>query len=105
MIVTFFTHYSARSKTEEDITLEVLCERVKSTRAEYKDQLPWLKAAKFGNLATEKGSLRHDANVVEVWGVEADKSSPSEMMPTACRKPHVSSATERGASSPRTRRS
>jgi hypothetical protein len=32
----------------------------------------WIKLAVFGNVATAKGSLRHDDNVLEVTGVEGD---------------------------------
>ena len=32
----------------------------------------WIKLATFGDVRTERGSLRHDANVIEVHGVEAD---------------------------------
>jgi hypothetical protein len=32
----------------------------------------WIKLATFGDVRTEKGSLRHDLNVIEVTGIEAD---------------------------------
>lgn len=32
----------------------------------------WLKLARFGDRPTERGALRHDANVIEVTGVEGD---------------------------------
>jgi hypothetical protein len=37
-----------------------------------KDKLALLKAARFGEMRTDKGSLRHDANVLEVFGIEGD---------------------------------
>jgi len=37
-----------------------------------KDELPLLKLASFGNVRTQKGSLRHDPNVLAVHGVEGD---------------------------------
>jgi len=40
--------------------------------ADSKVDLPLLKLARFGDMATDKGSLRHDANVVEVTGGEID---------------------------------
>lgn len=37
-----------------------------------KSDCPWLKLATFGSLRTESHSLRHDANVVQITGVEGD---------------------------------
>ncbi|HJV28679.1 MAG TPA: AAA family ATPase [Aromatoleum sp.] len=37
-----------------------------------KSDLPLLKLVHFGTQRTEKGSLRHDANVIEVTGIEVD---------------------------------
>lgn len=37
-----------------------------------KDRSPLVKLARFGTARTEKGSLRHDANVLEVSGIEGD---------------------------------
>jgi P4 family phage/plasmid primase-like protien len=37
-----------------------------------KPALPLLKIGKFGNVRTEKGSLRHDGNLIEVQGLEGD---------------------------------
>jgi hypothetical protein len=37
-----------------------------------KADCPWIKLATFGTLRTDKHSLRHDANVVEITGVEGD---------------------------------
>ena len=37
-----------------------------------KAQCPWLKLARFGPTPTSRGSLRHNANVVEIYGVEGD---------------------------------
>jgi hypothetical protein len=37
-----------------------------------KDKLPWLKLAVFGDERTRNNSLRHNANVKEISGVEVD---------------------------------
>jgi putative DNA primase/helicase len=37
-----------------------------------KDALPLIKLATFGNARTEKGSLRHDGNLADVYGIEGD---------------------------------
>lgn len=70
--ITFFRDRFTTTKTEETISLRDLVERVRDTRADRKDLLPWLKLARFGANRTEKGSLRHDANVTEIHGIEAD---------------------------------
>ena len=41
-------------------------------RRHEKDKLPWLKLAKFGNKRSDKNSLRHDLNVLEITGCELD---------------------------------
>lgn len=42
------------------------------TRAVNKHHLPLFKLAKFGTVRTPRGSLRHDANILECYGVEGD---------------------------------
>jgi len=70
--VTFFSDFSASSKREELISLRSLVERLTTTQASEKNMLPWLKLAAFGDVKTKLGSLRHDANLLEISGVEAD---------------------------------
>jgi putative DNA primase/helicase len=75
MIVTFFTDFAARAKTEEKLTLNAVAELVETTGAATKAALPWLKLARFGgipNPRTKSGSLRWDGNVLKVTGVVAD---------------------------------
>jgi len=70
--VTFFQDHAASSKHEEFYTLPSLAARIRATTATEKRRLPWLKLARFGEQRTEKGSLRHDANMLAVSGIEAD---------------------------------
>ena len=70
--VTFFQTFGAGNKTEEKGTLAELAKYIQTTHAPAKDKLPWLKLAAFGDKRTNKGSLRHDANVRWVSGIEAD---------------------------------
>ena len=76
--VTFFANKFASGKTQETVSLRGLVERIKTTQAKTKDALPWLKLATFGDVRHEpktqgaQGSLRHDANVLQIDGVEAD---------------------------------
>ena len=70
--VTFFETASAQAKTEAEVTLRALIPRLTDTTAPNKAALPWLKLASFGNARSPRGSLRHDANVIEIHGIEAD---------------------------------
>lgn len=77
MIITFtkFNGATATSKIEIRATLEQIRDGVLSVSAPSKAELPWIKLATFGDNATAKGSLRHDANVNIVFGVEGDYDS------------------------------
>jgi uncharacterized protein (DUF927 family) len=72
VVVTFFADYAAATKREEQLTLEVLAEKVRDTDAATRDKLPWLKFARFGDIRTDKNSLRNNANVIAITGVEGD---------------------------------
>lgn len=50
-----------------------------------KEAAPLLKLARFGNAASTKGSLRHDANVLEVHGIEGDYDGGEVTMQEALR--------------------
>ncbi|WP_167334670.1 AAA family ATPase [Sphingomonas parapaucimobilis] len=45
---------------------------IKDEWAEYKGDLPWLKLARFGNTRSDKGSLRTNANMQAISGIELD---------------------------------
>src|SRR5215468_4121212 len=70
--VTFFRDKFASSKQCEDLTLPDLRERIAKATAKTKARLPLLKLATFGNQRTKKNSLRHNANVIEITGTEAE---------------------------------
>lgn len=72
--VTFTIFQDARAADKEEVTLTLfeLARRIHSVRADRKADLPWLKLARFGVQATSKKSLRHDANVLSISGVEVD---------------------------------
>ena len=71
-LVTFFEHHGARFRTEREINKAELADLVRTHHASSKDQLHWVKLARFGTNATSKGSLRHDANMINITGVEVD---------------------------------
>jgi hypothetical protein len=70
--VTLFENYAAKTKREEKLTLDELATLIRISTAPTKDAAPWLKLARFGDQRSDKGSLRHDANVVAITGIEAD---------------------------------
>lgn len=70
--VTFFSDYAATRCTTENLTLMELRERVLNAAAREKGKLPWLKLAIFGKKRTDRDSLRHDANVTQITGIELD---------------------------------
>ena len=69
--VTFFPGYAAKAKREELISPHDLARLIEETIASEKARLPWLKLARFGDLRTTQNSLRHDANVLAMTGIEA----------------------------------
>ena len=70
--VTFFSDFAAKRYTIDNLTLSELRERVMDASARKKDDLPWLKLAKFGNKRSDNNCLRNDQNVLEVTGCELD---------------------------------
>jgi hypothetical protein len=72
LAVTFFQDAGAYRKSEVSTTLLALADRIRNTHATEKAKLPWLKLARFGDLLSHKDSLRHDANMLAITGIEAD---------------------------------
>jgi hypothetical protein len=77
MIVTFFSDHAAADKRERDLSLDDLAELIREAMAPSKEQLPWLKLARFGECRKYKengklGSLRNNEKVVATTGVEGD---------------------------------
>ncbi len=70
--VTFFDDCAAQKKRQRLITLDDLTALIRGASAVEKSGLPWLKLARFGNAKTDRGSLRHDRNVIAISGIEAD---------------------------------
>jgi hypothetical protein len=70
--VTFFPDDTGSTFTTESIHIWDLRDRICNTAAATKEQLPWLKLATFGDVRSAKNSLRHNANVIAINGVEGD---------------------------------
>jgi predicted P-loop ATPase len=70
--VTFFPNKLAQEKWQHQISLRKLADMICETSGKTKEKLPSLKLARFGDNKTDKGCLRHDANVAAISGVEVD---------------------------------
>ncbi len=71
--VTIFPKVNGKRRDFLELTFEQLAQRIQSaTEFSSKKDCPLVKLARFGNAVSEKGSLRHDENVVEIFGVEGD---------------------------------
>src|SRR5215471_11065605 len=75
-VVTFFPDRAPTEKEERRFTLEQLSLHIVGEAAGAKEELPWLKLAKFNGEPNPKnpaaGCLRYDAGVTAVSGVEGD---------------------------------
>jgi DNA polymerase I-like protein with 3'-5' exonuclease and polymerase domains/RecA-family ATPase len=70
--VTFFGDKLAQKLSTAELTLPQLAEFIGMNTAPSKMELPWLKLSRFGDKATEKRCLRHDANVLTISGIEVE---------------------------------
>ena len=71
-VVTFFADEYAQDLTEKEMSFDELRALVLNTTARQKSVLPWLKLANFGIKRTAENSLRHNANVETITGIEGD---------------------------------
>ncbi len=73
MRITFFKDLGAREAAQVDWTWEQLCEWIARV-AVYpsKHAMPLIKLGAFGEQRTAAGSLRHDANLLAISGLEGD---------------------------------
>ena len=82
IVLTLFKDLAARSKKEFTWTLSELADEIEQIEVNEKKDLPLLKLATFGNDKTDKGSYRHNANMMTISGIEGDydleKISPKE---------------------------
>jgi hypothetical protein len=71
---TVFPDYAAKTKNEISLPMEALAERIRTTTAPRKEDLPWLKFALFGPISspTNSGSLRWNGNVKKLSGIIGD---------------------------------
>jgi hypothetical protein len=89
MLVTFFLDSAAKTKREENLTLEELADLIRTTTAPAREALPWLKPARFGavpNPKTGSGSLRWDGNLLDFNAVVGDYDGEELGVDWACRQ-------------------
>ena len=73
LAVTLFADTGAQSVKTREFAWSQLVEHIRSPRQyERKANMPLVKLARFGGVRTDKGSLRHDANVLAIDGIEGD---------------------------------
>ena len=72
LTLTTFPNELARSKAEQTTSLREFAARLHRPIASTKAQLPLLKLARFGDVPTTKGTLRNNANVLSIDGIEGD---------------------------------
>ena len=66
--VTFFANAAATSKREERLSLAALAELIRTTNADTKQSLPWLKLARFGDDAGDPPAGDADPGHFHVLG-------------------------------------
>lgn len=83
LLLTKFRDPLATSKSEHTTTLRQLAPLIVARSAPVKGRLPLLKLGRFGDAATAKGSLRSDANLRAIEGVEGDHDAGTVSMEDA----------------------
>ena len=84
--VTQFADATSKRQTRANLSLRQFAETIRDTRAPTKSELPWLKLARFGDVATTKGALRHDANLTAIDGIEGDYDAGEVTVAEACER-------------------
>ncbi|WP_406735962.1 AAA family ATPase [Thioclava sp. GXIMD4215] len=72
LAITRFRNVKAQNLSTDTISLNMLAGVIRRMRAKEKNALPLLKLGTFGDARTPGGSLRHDANLVAISGIEGD---------------------------------
>jgi len=72
MIVTHWPNVRGRERRELELDWPQFVEALRDIGEHPKQVAPLVKLASFGEHRTSSGSLRHDANVLQVYGLEGD---------------------------------
>ena len=81
--ITTFSDVHASSQTVATLSVRDFVKGISSRTANNKAALPLFKLARFGNVTTDRGSLRHDENLVAISGVVADYDAGEISIPEA----------------------
>jgi hypothetical protein len=80
--ITRFDDVFAKKATLSEISWNDLCNQVENPQVYYqKKSMPLIKMATFGDIRTDQDSLRHDSNLLKVYGIEGDYDA--EQVPMA----------------------
>lgn len=72
-IFTIFQDYNAFQLQQYEWTWDEFCKKVESPKIyPTKEHMPLIKMASFGDIRSEGKSLRNNANIIEVYGIEGD---------------------------------
>lgn len=77
LALTRFDDVKARTTRTGSLSLRKLADGIRKRHASEKKALPLLKLGTFGHAKTPNGSLRHDANLLAVSGIEGDYDAGS----------------------------
>lgn len=80
MHISVFRDLGAKRIEVKKLSCDGLIRLIERTEGDTKRDLPLLKMAEFGDKPTNKGSLRHDDNILSIDGVEGDYDA-GEMSP------------------------
>jgi hypothetical protein len=83
-IVTIFVDHKANMRHEQEMDFLSLASF--PPVAPEKKALPWIKLARFGDVFSTRGSLRHNKNVISLSGVEVDYDSEAVSLDEAAAK-------------------
>ncbi|GEC30659.1 VapE domain-containing protein [Sinorhizobium fredii] len=70
--ISIFDNESGTRVRQKKVSLPALADMIETTVAQAKSELPLFKLASFGRDRSNKGSLRTNANMIEISGIEAD---------------------------------
>ena len=82
--IAVFASITAKTCAPRTVTLREIEALARHTTAPSKAKLPLLKLALFGVAPSERGSLRHDDNVVGITGIEGDYDGGVMSFDAAC---------------------
>ena len=81
-----FPQHLRSGERDYQFALPEIADLIRETRAREKKKLPYGKLATFGSHRSKGGSLRNNANMISIDGIEADYDAGKMSVDEACRK-------------------